>query len=157
MMKALIQRTIDLLKKRVRDNLDAINKNQTRLNEMLNQPVSAERTYHIERNYASNKALLSENNDFISLQLSLLNFLEKYKDKLAIKEEEEEPSEPNAINFLDDQELFELTVQGKIGYETSHPKFQDDVFFNRLLTYYASQEAYEKCNALLGLKKKNQV
>jgi len=156
-MKALIQRTIDLLKKRVKDNLEAINKNQTRLNEMLNQPVSAERTYHIERNYTSNKTLLSENNDFISLQLSLLNFLEKYNDKLAIKEEEEEPAEPNTITFLDDQELFELTVQGKIGYETGHPKFQDDVFFNKLLTYYASQEAYEKCNALLSLKKKNQV
>ena len=59
-MKALIQRTIDLLKKRVKENLAAINQNQTRLNEMLNQPISAERTYYIEKNYALNKALLAE-------------------------------------------------------------------------------------------------
>jgi hypothetical protein len=156
-MKALIQRTIDLLKKKVRENLEAINKNQTKLNEMLNQPVSAERTYHIEKNYSTNKALLTENNDFISLQLSLVNFLEKYKDKLVLKEEEEDLTEADAVSFLDDEELFELTIQGKIGFESGHPKFQDDVFFNKLLTYYASQEAYEKCNALLSLKNKNHV
>ena len=157
MMKALIQRTIDLLKKKVKENLETINKNQTRLNEMLNQPVSAERTFHIEKSYTANKALLSENNDFISLQLSLVNFLEKYKDKLINKEEEEEITESNAVSFLDDEELFDLTIQGKIGFEYGHPKFEDDDFFNKLLSYYAAQEAYEKCNALLSLKKKNQV
>ena len=40
-MKELIQKTIDLLKKKVKENLEIINKNQTRLNEMLNQPFSA--------------------------------------------------------------------------------------------------------------------
>jgi hypothetical protein len=156
-MKALIQRTIDLLKKKVKENLETINKNQTRLNEMLKQPVSAERTYYVERNYAANKALLSENNDFISLQLSLLNFLEKHKERLTMKEEEEELTELDTVSFLDEEELFDLTIQGKIGFETGHPKFEDDEFFNRLLSYYASQEAYEKCNALLSIKKKDQV
>jgi len=155
-MKALIQRTIDLLKKRVKENLAAINQNQTRLNEMLNQPISAERTYYIEKNYALNKALLAENNDFISLQLSLLNFLEKHKDALTLKDEEES-TEPGTISFLDNEELLELTIQGKIGFEAGHPKYEDGVFFNKLLSYYASIEAYEKCNALLSLKKKNQV
>jgi hypothetical protein len=155
-MKALIQRTIDLLKKKVKENLEAINKNQTTLNEMLNQPVSGERTYKIEKNYAANKALLAENNDFITLQLSLLNFLEKYKDALSVREEEES-DKPDTISFLDDEELFELTIQGKLGFETGHPKYEDDVFLNKLLSYYASIEAYEKCNAILSLKRKDQV
>jgi hypothetical protein len=155
-MKSLIQRIIDLLKKRVKENLEAINQNQARLNEMLNQPVSSERTYYIEKNYALNKALLAENNDFISLQLSLLNFLEKHKDALTLKEEDAS-NESGPISFLDDDELFELTIQGKICFETGHPKFEDEVFFNKLLSYYAFIEAYEKCNAMLSLRKKNQV
>jgi hypothetical protein len=155
-MKASIQRTIDLLKKKVKENLEAINRNQALLNELLKQPVSAERTYHVEKNYATNKALLSENNDYISLQLTLVNFLEKYKDQLADKTETDPIPEPDSISFLDDEELFELTVQGKIGFENSHPKFRDEIFFNRLLSYYASKEAYEKCNALLSIKKSSQ-
>jgi hypothetical protein len=155
-MKALIQRTIDLLKNRVKENLEIINKNQTRINEMINQPPSAERTYHIEKNYALNKSLLTENNDFISLQLSLLNFLEKYKDSSTLQEEEE-TVDLNPSSFLDDDELFELTVQGKLNFEFGHPKFNDDLFFNKLLSYFAAIEAYEKCNSLLRLKKKDQV
>lgn len=155
MMKALIQRTIDLLKKKVKENLETINRNQALLNELLKQPVSAERTYHVDKNYASNKTLLSENNDYISLQLTLVNFLGKYKDQLAEKTEIELQPETDTLSFLDDEELFDLTVQGKIGFENNHPKFRDEIFFNRLLSYYASREAYEKCNALLSTKKKN--
>ncbi|MFO7368992.1 MAG: hypothetical protein R6X09_01845 [Bacteroidales bacterium] len=156
MMKALIQRTIDLLKKKVKENLETINRNQALLNELLKQPVSAERTYHVDKNYASNKALLSENNDYISLQLTLVNFLEKYKDQFAEKTEIDVHPETDTLSFLDDEELFDLTVQGKIGFENSHPKFRDEIFFNRLLSYYTSREAYEKCNALLSLKKSRQ-
>jgi hypothetical protein len=155
-MKALIQRTIELLKKRVKDILESINRNQAKINEMMNQPASAERTYHIEKIYGLNKSLLTENNDFISLQLSLLNFLEKYKDSLKIGDPEElEKVDPASL--LDEDELFEMTVQGKLDFELGHPRFNDDLFFNKLLSYFAAIEAYEKCNALLRLKKKDQV
>jgi hypothetical protein len=154
-MKALIQRTIDLLKKKVKDNLEVINKNQAKINEMIRQPASAERTYHIEKSYALNKALLTENNDFISLQLALLNFMEKYKDSATLKDEGE-LEEINPATVLDDDELFELTVQGKLKFENGHPKFNDEFFFNKLLSYFASIEAYEKCNSLLSLKKNDQ-
>ncbi len=155
-MKALIQRTIDLLKKKVKENLEIINKNQARINEMIRQPASAERTYHIEKSYAVNKALLTENNDFISLQLALLNFLEKYKDSANLRDEEE-VEEITPESMLNDDELFELTVQGKMKFDFAHPKFNDELFFNKLLSYYAAIEAYEKCNSLLTLKKKDQV
>lgn len=155
-MKALIQRTIDILKKKVKENLENINKNQARINEMIRQPASAERTYHIERSYAINKALLTENNDFISLQLALLNFLEKYKDTATLNNTED-ISDLDPATILDDDELFELTVQGKLKFETGHPKFDDQVFFNKLLSYFAAIEAYEKCNSLLSLKKKDEV
>jgi hypothetical protein len=157
-MKELIQKTIDLLKKKVKENLEVINKNQTRLNDMLNQPFSSERTYMIEKNYAANKALLSENNDFISLQLNLISFIEKHKETLNQWEEENEAfAELDMAAYLDDEVLFELTIQGKLGFESGHPKFKDEAFFNKLLSYYASIEAYEKCNAMLSLKRRDQV
>jgi len=155
-MKVLIQRTIDLLKQKVKENLENINKNQARINEMIRQPASAERTYHIEKSYAINKALLTENNDLISLQLALLSFLEKYKDTATLNNSED-ISDLDPATILDDDELFELTVQGKLKFETGHPRFDDQVFFNKLLSYFAAIEAYEKCNSLLSLKKKDEV
>lgn len=154
-MKALILRTIELLKKRVKDNLDTINYNQAEIRQLLNQPLSAERTYHIEKHYDINKGLINENNDFINLRVSLLNFMEKYKDSPILDEEEITDLTPEL--FLDDHELFELTIQGKMIYNISHPKFDDAEFFDKLLRYYSAIEAYEKCNMLLKLKKDNQL
>jgi hypothetical protein len=157
-MKELIQKTIDLLKKKVKENLELINKNQTKLNEMLNQPFSSERTYLIEKNYATNKTLLAENNELIGLQLSLVSFLEKHKESFSRWEDEIEIApELDMASYLDDEELFELTIQGKLGFETGHPKYKDEAFFNKLLRYYASIEAYEKCDAILSQRRKNQV
>jgi hypothetical protein len=157
-MKALLQQTVDLLKKRVRENLETINNNQMWLNEMFSQPFSSERTFQIEKKYAENRTLLAENNDLISLQLTLSNFLKKYQEKLMYWEEEDEGFiEADLAAYLNEDELFELTIEGKLGYETGHPKFDDEAFFKKLLSYYASIEAYEKCNALLSHKRKNQV
>lgn len=155
-MKDLIQKTIDVLKKKVKENLETINRNQTRLSEILNQPFSSERTYQIEKNYSANKALLAENNDLISLQVSLVNFLEKHKDSLE-SWKEADPSEIDIASYLNDDELFDLTVEGKLMYGKRHPKFGDDAFFNKLLSYYASIEAYEKCNAIMVLRGKSQI
>jgi hypothetical protein len=156
-MKDLIQKTIDLIKKKVKENLEVINKNQTKLNEILNQPYSSERTYMIEKNYSANKTLLAENNDLISLQINLVNFIEKHKESLAVWQQDTEASELEIASYLDDDELFDLTIQGKLGFGKGHPKFSDEIFFKKLLSYYASIEAYEKCNAIMDLKRKNQV
>lgn len=154
-MKALINRILELLKKRVKDNLEVINSNQTMITELLKQPFSPERTYHIDKIYSINKTLLSENNDFINLQLSLNSFNEKYKADLLFKDED--PANSFLYSLMDDNELFDLTVEGKLNFEEGHPKFDDYDFFNRLLRYYADTEAYEKCNLLLGMKKKNKT
>ena len=152
-MKALIQRTIELLKKRVKENLDTINHNQAEIRQLLSQPLSAERTYHIGKHYDINKVLLNENNDFINLRVSLLNFIEKYKDSPILEDEELPELTPEL--YLDDQELFELTIQGKLNFDMSHPKFEDAEFFEKLIGYFSAVEAYEKCNALLKLKKQS--
>jgi len=151
-MKALLQRTIEILKKRVKENLDTINQNQSEIRQLLTQPLSAERTYYIEKHYDINKVLLNENNDFINLQVTLLNFMEKYKDFPIIEEDELPELSPEL--YMDEHELFELTIQGKLAFNITHPKFEDEDFFQKLLTYYSALEAYEKCNTLLKTKER---
>jgi len=151
-MKALLQRTIEILKKRVKENLDTINQNQSEIRQLLTQPLSAERTYYIEKHYDINKVLLNENNDFISLQVTLLNFMEKYKDFPILDDDELPELSPEL--YMDEHELFELTIQGKLAFNITHPKFEDEKFFQKLLSYYSALEAYEKCNSLLKTKEK---
>jgi hypothetical protein len=98
---------------------------------------------------------LSENNDFINLQLSLNSFNEKYMSDVLFKDED--PANSLLYSLMDENELFDLTVEGKLNFEEGHPKFDDNDFFNRLLRYYADTEAYEKCNLLLGMKKNNKT
>ena len=83
-MIELIQKTISLLKLKVKSNLELINKNQVKIKEILKEPNSSKRTTSFEEHYETNKSLLAENNDFINIQLTLINFLEKYKDSLIL-------------------------------------------------------------------------
>jgi hypothetical protein len=152
-MKSLIQRIIDLLKKRVRENLETINQNQSTIGGLLKQAFSPERTYQLDKFYTLNNELLKENNDYINLQLVLLKFLEKYKDMPAINDPaDDESSESDSMALLDDKEIFDLTVEGRLSFESGHPRYNDEDFFNRLLNYYTAREAYEKCHTLLSLK-----
>ena len=51
--------------------------NQKVIKELLKQPNTAERAIEFDRFYSSNKKLLQENNDYINIQLTLINFLER--------------------------------------------------------------------------------
>ncbi len=146
-MKDLIQQTIELLKLRVKTNLEKIKDNQLKIKEILKQPTSAERTNKFEEQYQENKNLLAENNDFINIQLTLINFLEKYKNSDTIQFEE-----PVNVENIDD--VFQYTVNGKIKFDSTHPYFADNRFFERLLTYYQKNEQYEQCDRLMRLKNK---
>jgi len=155
-MRALIQKTIEKLKNRVKENLEKINQNQSSISELLKRPFSSERTYKMEKLYSANKELLNENNDFINMQLSLINFTEKYKSN-SLMADDDDFSDFDPLALLDDSEIFELTIQGRINFDLGHPKFDDEAFFTRLLEYYSALEAYEKCNTLLRLKNGKKV
>jgi hypothetical protein len=146
-MKDLIQQTIELLKLRVKTNLERIKDNQLKIKEILKQPTSSDRTSKFEEQYQENKNLLAENNDFINIQLTLINFLEKYKNSDTLKFEE-----PVNVENIDD--VFHYTVKGKIKYDPAHPYFTDNTFFERLMTYYQKNEQYEQCDRLMRLKNK---
>jgi hypothetical protein len=149
-MKDMIQKTIDSLKDKVRANLLEIQNNQKEIRELLKQPVSQERTDKLEQRYILNRALLAENNDFINVQLTLSNFIEKYGNTNIFTQvlKGDDP--------LTEDECFEMTVNGKMTYNSKHPYFKNNLFFQRLLEYYQNIEDYENCSKLVNTQHKKQ-
>ncbi|NJM16949.1 MAG: hypothetical protein HC896_17630 [Bacteroidales bacterium] len=149
-MKNLLQQTIDLLKQKVKENLEVIKVNQVDIKAILKEPTSDLRTRRFDEKYQYNKELLGQNNDFINIQLALINFLEKYKDTPVLDEGIEVE---NVYDPFSKDDAFELTVMGKLTYNHQHPFYHDSDFFNNLMVYYQQNEAYEKCGELLKTKK----
>lgn len=147
-MKAMIRKTIDMLRERVKENLTQIQNNQKGIRDLLKQQVSEKRTELLEEKYAINKGLLAENNDFINVQLTLTNFLEKYEDTILLAD-----SDSNAPVYKDVNECFEHTVNGFLMFDHAHPYYNDEKFFNRLINYFQQLEDYERCSELVNTKK----
>jgi spermidine/putrescine-binding protein len=150
-MRELFQKTIEVLKKRVKNNLKAINSNQKVIKELLNQPNTSERSIEFDRYYNANKTLLQENNDYINIQLTLINFLEKYKGTAVLNE-----AMPvvDIYSITDEVEVLDLTLKGVVAFNEKHPKFNDSGFIDKLIAHYESLEQYEKCQELSNLKAK---
>jgi hypothetical protein len=152
-MKKLIHEIIELLRAQVKKNLEVINYNEEIIRKLSSHPESAHSMETYQKHYTENKSLITENNDFANLQLTLMNFLKKYKhsallnDKFSLDE----------VNLKDDPEyVFELTISGKIPYNSSHPFFESHDFFCQLLEHFQRTEQYEKCHELIELKKKKE-
>lgn len=147
-MKDMIQKTIEVLKEKIRANLLEIQNNQKEIRNLLKQPVSEERSAQLEERYALNKALLAENNDFINVQLTLTNFVEKYGHNQLF-------SGIETSSMLNENESFELIVSGKVKFDENHPYFENEAFFQKLLEYYQHIEDYESCSKLMNYKHNN--
>jgi hypothetical protein len=131
-----------------------IKANESHIREVLNWPVSSERTKELDESYKFSKALLSENNDFINLQVSMMNFINKYKNVI-----QTEPvkvtvqSDPMVKSQLSREDYFKLTIENAISFDPRHPYFNDQHFYDDLFSYYQISENYEMCAELLQLKR----
>jgi hypothetical protein len=150
-MRELIQKTIEVLKKKVKKNLELINGNQKVIKQLINEPANPERSTEFVRYYDANKTMLQENNDYINIQLTLINFLEKYKGTAVL-----EDSMPivDIYSITDESEIMDLTVKGIVTFDEDHPRFHDSAFINKLILYYGRIEDYEKCQELSELRSK---
>jgi hypothetical protein len=147
-MKETIRKTIELLKEKVKGNLLEIQNNQKDIRSLLKEPVTSERSAQLEAKYASNKTLLAENNDFINVQLTLTNFLDKYNSSDIF----EKTLVVAPILSTNEKECFELTINGQIPFNSEHPFYNNDSFFNKLLVHYQNIEDYESCSKLVRVK-----
>lgn len=153
-MKEHLQQTIEFLRQHVLKNIDLIKANEAHIKEVLDWPITPERTKELNESYTYSKNLLSENNDFINLQVSIMNFINRYKKVF-------ETAQPVNVNVasnvmhqvqLSRDDYFKLTIEKDIEYNTAHPYYHDTDFFNQLLNYYQETENYEMCAILIKLK-----
>ena len=152
-MRLLLERTIELLKIQVKENLRLINENQSKFAEMLKDPAAEETKREFEACYAENKKLLIENNDFINLQLMLIDFLDKHKASAALSDDlQQETGENLAEVPIDEDIIFDMTVSEELEFDQLHPLFGNNSFFDKLVGYYTSVEAYEKCSELYKMR-----
>ena len=85
-MKDQLQQIIDVMRKHVLKNLELIKTNESHIREVLTWAQSTERTRELNESYKCSKTLLSENNDYINLQVSIMNFMNKYQKTLHIRD-----------------------------------------------------------------------
>jgi len=153
-MKDQLQQVIESMRKHVLKNLELIKTNESHIREVLNRPLSSDRTKELNDSYQHSRTLLSENNDFINLQVTIMNFLNKYKHLV----EEEQKVVVTAINSTHNQHLsredyFKLTIENDIIFDSNHPYFDDVEFINELFMHFEQTENYEMCAQLLKFKK----
>lgn len=149
-MKELLQKSIELLKIKVQENLLKIKSNQILIENVLKLPPSRERDDRFQYYYDVNKKLLSENNDFINLQLTLVNFTDKYPDWSYVAEARNIKRKQLDGNQND---LLVMTVTGEMPYDEYHPMFYDQNFFRRLMEHFEGKENYEMCQELLYIRR----
>lgn len=149
MMVEYITKTIEELKQRVKSNVDLINKNQDAIKQMLKHSRSEEYAGQCDIYNTKNRELLAQNNDLINVQLTLVNFLDKYKNTAIIRQD---IPLIDIYSITDIQEVFALTIKGIADFNEQHPYYYNAEFIDKLIVYYENKEDYERCEQLQKLK-----
>ena len=92
-MKEQLRKTLEMLKNHVQGNLSNIHMNEKHVREILQEPVSHQRSALISEQHKVNKKILEENSDFIRLQLEIIKFMDKHRT--AMNNEISKFKEPN--------------------------------------------------------------
>ena len=154
-MKEQFQQIVDIMRKHVLKNLELIKANESHIREVLTWESSVEKNKELNDSYKSSKLLLTENNDYINLQVSIMNFVNKYQNKFEVQTvmEVNQNASSNFGKNLSREDFLKLTIQSDLTFDSSHPYFNDNDFFNELLSYFQQTENYEMCAELIRIKK----
>ncbi len=150
-MRELLQKTIDELKFRVKKNLKVINQNQMQIKQLLASNNTGEHALEYDKYYSVNKQLLQENNDYINIQLTLINFLEKYKGTAVLNDD---MPVVDIYSITDEVEVLDLTLKGIVKFDEKHPQYNNIEFIEKMISHYEVKEEYETCQKLIELKGK---
>ena len=158
-MMGSLKSSIEILRQRVRSNLDVLHQNEKKIKEILKEPVSKQRSEKLNNRFNANKEILKENNDALLLQKDIILFIENYFNEsnsfsLTIQTSEQKTNNvisKNKIIELKKEDYLDLTINGALSFDENHPYYKDENFFNDLLNYYSEIEDYETCNKLTKL------
>jgi len=149
-MNKLIHKLLSFLKEHINQNNREIQVNQEEIDKLLSDISLNTRKKDLDSKQDLNRQLLSENSDFLKIQLELSEFMEKYKYLFPGYSVE---NQRNSIEEDYSRKLFAQTVNGRIKYDASHPQYHSPIFFTELLKYYEIHEDYEMCAKLLEQRK----
>lgn len=160
-----LRSSIEVLRQRVKYNLDLLHQNEKKIKEILKEPVSENRSEKLNKRFNSNKKVLKENNDAIMLQKEMLSFIENYySDNNSLPKELNTPKKtsqkvkPENKRFeIKKEDYLDLTINGALDFDIYHPYFNDKNFFNELLNHFSEIEDYETCSKLTKLIKQNNI
>jgi len=162
-MKDNLKQAVEFLKRRVQYNLQIIRHNEQIVRNILKEPVSTERSDKLDEKLKQNKKIIEENQDSLKIQLSIIQFLDKYKHELKgysdienityeLQQSEENLSERKDVQELTREDYFHLTANKGIVYDEQHPYYSDIEFLNDLMQYFIDAEDYEMCSKLTKVK-----
>lgn len=154
-----LKKSVEILKQKVRSNLDLLHQNERKIKEILKEPVSRNRSEKLNKRFSTNKKILQENNDAILLQRSILLFIENYYSEISNLSNvlntnthtESKLNRDTKIDEIKKEDYLDLTINGAMEFDKRHPFFYDKDFFNDLLSYYSKIEDYETCSKLTKL------
>jgi len=163
---------VNMLKERINNNLQIIKKNEEIVRKIMLLPVSNERSELLKENFDINRKLLDENHDSLIIELKLINYLGKFREALKHQTnmnqssqtgDDNEASENDRLMIesshelkenSNDNEILDSTILGEIPFNSNHPKFFDEEFFEVLFETHKHNENYEMCSHLLKIKRK---
>jgi hypothetical protein len=149
-MNKLIHKLLGVLKEHVNQNNLDIKSNQEDIDKLLSDPSSQHLKSDLDNKYLFSRQLLSENSDFVNMQLELKEFLEKYRHLFT---DDSSDVIMNESGQNEKQEIFSQTINGKLKFDSSHPHYNNSRFIDELLKYYELHENYEMCDKLLKIRK----
>ncbi len=145
-MDNLVKKILETLKDHVEQNNHEIQLNQEEINQILSNPNDSNKE-ELDYKKLLNKELFDENEDFITMQIQLTEFMEKFGHLFSESEFEGSFSDESEeeVPFLN------KTISGQLKYGPSHPQFNNTKFFRKLLEYFEEIEDYEKCDELIKI------
>lgn len=147
-MKELLKAIMEEMKKKVVSNLEVVKENEADIKRLLNDPEGYEKAFNLQMRFDKNRSILSENLEYLNLQLKIVAFIDKYKyaDFLKTPFQDLLKKDPANIDF------FNETIEGTILFNENHPLFKDEIFINKLIEHYLEKEDYEECKRLFQIK-----
>jgi hypothetical protein len=144
-MLAYFQNIIRDLKDKIHKNVEEINNNQKLIQSLLSDKPDFSEHENFEKLKLQNQRLMKQNDDFINVQLILIDFIKKYKDTAILKED---IPMIDIFSVTDSEEIFLLTINNLIPFDNQHPYYTNPQFIESLITHYRHEENYEKCHSL---------
>ena len=132
-MTEMMKLAIDVLKDKISSNLDEIKTNEQKFRKIMSHGEINDNTEIMNSLLDSSKKLLSQNLDFLNLQLSMLKFLEKYRDH---ENDYANISLEDIDKIHESIDVFFFTTQGSLPFNAVHPLVYDEYFWGELLHYY---------------------